>query len=84
MTDLTDPQAAIAWLQNPQAIRSRCEQIFTAAQADTLKHFALQPKQLKVAADYVIATIKANYPDLNIPYHSRWRHFASRRFGSLG
>ena len=76
MIDLTNPQAAIAWLQTPQAIRSRCEQIFTAAQADALKHFALQPKQLKVAADYVIATIKTNYPDLNIPYHSRWRHFA--------
>ena len=25
----------------------------------------------------MIETISANYPDLNIPYHSRWRHFSA-------
>lgn len=27
-------------------------------------------------ADYVIQVTRHQYPDLNIPYHSRWRHFA--------
>ncbi len=29
------------------------------------------------AADYVIDTMRANYPTLDVPYHSRWRHFAA-------
>lgn len=26
-------------------------------------------------ADYVVDTIRSNYPDLQVPFHSRWRHF---------
>jgi hypothetical protein len=25
----------------------------------------------------VVATIRANYPDLDVPFHARWRHFAA-------
>ena len=25
----------------------------------------------------MIDTIRASYPDLDIPYHSRWRHFSA-------
>jgi hypothetical protein len=31
--------------------------------------------QLPACADYVAATIRARYPDLNVPFHARWRHF---------
>lgn len=74
--NLNDPATAVAWLRTPAAIRSRCEQIFAAAEAGQLPHFSLQPDKLDAAADYVIDTIKKNYPTLQIPYHSRWRHFA--------
>ncbi|MFQ5775291.1 MAG: URC4/urg3 family protein [Kiloniellaceae bacterium] len=77
MPDLTDPQAALAWLRTPEAIRSRCARIFASAQAGALDHFGLDLDRLGAAADYVVATIRANYPDLDIPYHSRWRHFAA-------
>jgi len=39
------------------------------------KHFNLHLDKLDVAADLVIDVTKKNYPDFNIPYHSRWRHF---------
>jgi hypothetical protein len=71
------PAAALAWLRTPAAIRARAGLVLAAAKRDELKHFALDPAQLDPAADYVIETIRSNYPDLRIPYHSRWRHFAA-------
>ena len=77
---------AVAWLRTLDAVRQRCGQIYAAAEADKLNHFALDLSRLDATADYVIETIKANYPDLDIPYHSRWRHFAAGgrdRWGEL-
>ncbi len=76
MPNLSDPAQAVAWLRSPQAIRARCASILEAARADGLAHFALRAERLEAAADYVARTIRANYPALDIPYHSRWRHFA--------
>lgn len=70
-----DAPSAIAWLRTTDAIRERAALIFAAAQRSELEHFALDLDQLDPTADYVIETIRANYPTLAIPYHSRWRHF---------
>ena len=70
-----DPEAAIAYLRSPAAIRERCGLVFAAAEAGTLAHFALDEGRLAGAADLVVDTIRAAYPALDIPYHSRWRHF---------
>jgi hypothetical protein len=74
---LDDPAAAIAWLRAPAAIRGRAGLLLAAAERDELAHFALDLGRLDPAADYVIETIRASYPDLAIPYHSRWRHFSA-------
>ncbi len=76
MPDLNDPVEAVAWLRSPQAVRARCASILEAARAEELAHFALRAERLEAAADYVAQTIRANYPTLDIPTHSRWRHFA--------
>ena len=76
MPNLNDPVEAVAWLRSPAAIRARCAVILEAAEADGLAHFALRAERLEAAADYVAQTIRANYPTLDIPTHSRWRHFA--------
>ena len=76
MPNLKDPAQAAAFLRSPAAIRVRCGLVFAAAQADALAHFALRAGRLEAAADYVARTIRANYPTLDIPTHSRWRHFA--------
>lgn len=57
------------------AVRERCGQIFAAGQAGTLTHFALEEGRLDSAADLVIETMRHSYPDLQVPFHSRWRHF---------
>jgi len=68
--------AAVAWLRTPDAIRERCNMIFAAAEQDRLRHFSLRPDRLPQLARFVAGVIRDNYPDLDIPYHSRWRHFA--------
>jgi hypothetical protein len=72
-----NPQEAIAWLRTPAAIRARCGLVLAAGERDRLSHFALDLGRLDPTAGYVIDTIRANYPDLAIPYHSRWRHFSA-------
>ena len=76
MPNLNDPAEAVAWLRSPQAIRARCAAVLEAARADGLAHFALRAERLEAAADYVAETMRADYPALEIPNHSRWRHFA--------
>lgn len=71
-----DSASAIAWLRTTDAIRERAGLVVAAAERDELEHFAIDLDQLDVTADYVIDVIRANYPTFDIPYHSRWRHFA--------
>jgi Protein of unknown function (DUF1688) len=40
-------------------------------------HFTLDEAKLAGVAGYVAEVTRAAYPDLNIPYHSRWRHFSA-------
>lgn len=77
---------AVALLRQPATIRARCHDLLRLAEADALGHFRLQAERLPAVADYVTETIRAAYPDLRIPYHARWRHFAAGgldRWGAL-
>ncbi len=74
------------WLRTPEAVRERCHALLALAEQDALSHFAFDPDRLDDAADYVATVIRANYPDLAIPYHARWRHFHAGgidRWGAL-
>ena len=68
-------QDAVAYLQTPQAIRDRCHQIFNLCQANQLEHFTCDLSRLDAVAAYVVETTEQLYPDFDIPFHSRWRHF---------
>ncbi|MBE7380852.1 MAG: URC4/urg3 family protein [Leptolyngbya sp. SIO1E4] len=70
-----EEQAVIAYLLQPQAIRDRCQQLFDLSQADQLEHFACDLSQLEAVATYVVKTTQQLYPDFQVPFHSRWRHF---------
>lgn len=45
------------------------------AKNNQLTHFSLHLEQMHQVASFVVDVITDNYPDLHIPYHSRWRHF---------
>jgi hypothetical protein len=67
--------AAAEWLLSAAAVRERAEMLFRAGLRGELAHFTIDLDRLGPAADQVVATIRAQYPTLEIPYHSRWRHF---------
>jgi hypothetical protein len=67
--------AAVRALRTPEAVRARAQMVLRAAEAGRSAHFALDQDRLGPAAALVVDRIRADYPDLAIPFHSRWRHF---------
>ncbi len=64
----------IQYLQTPPAIRERALKIFELTKNGKTS-FNYDPTKLRPTVDFVLAIIKKKYPDLNIPFHSRWGHF---------
>lgn len=73
--DETDASEDFAVLWTASAVRERCERIYAAGRAGALAHFSINEARLDAVADYVIETMRSAYPSLEIPLHSRWRHF---------
>jgi hypothetical protein len=67
--------ARVDALLSAQAVRSHCAQIMALAEQDRAPYFTLHLQQMPAAAAWVADTIRLQYPDLDVPYHSRWRHF---------
>jgi hypothetical protein len=67
--------AEAIWLLTADAVRVRAREILALVETGGSAHFTYRPERLQPTVDYVLATIRANYPDLAIPFHSRWRHF---------
>ncbi|MEO8132584.1 MAG: URC4/urg3 family protein [Betaproteobacteria bacterium] len=65
----------VAHLLRPATIRERCRSILAAADAGATQHFRVDRTRLGEASTLVADVTRRRYPDLNIPYHSRWRHF---------
>ena len=62
-------------LRNPRTIRARCAAITQAVVEDRSGWFRIDRSRLPEAAARVAAVMRRRFPDLQIPYHSRWRHF---------
>ena len=56
-------------------IRSQCERIYSLAQQDKLPHFVLHEENMAHVAQFIHGLIQQDYPTMEIPNHSRWRHF---------
>jgi hypothetical protein len=70
-----DVDAAIRVLCDPATIRTRCHAILAATEAGESPHFTVDREQLAPIAERVATLTRSRFPDLVIPYHSRWRHF---------
>jgi hypothetical protein len=57
------------------AVRSRAKMMLDLGLRDGLTHFRIDLDRMGVVADAVLATVRKNYPSLEIPFHARWRHF---------
>jgi hypothetical protein len=66
---------AAAALRTTVAVRERCGQLLDRARIGHSHWFTVDDARLRPAAAEVAASTRRRYPKLQIPFHSRWRHF---------
>lgn len=71
------PHESVEYVLSSRAVRERATQMFELAERGQLEHFELREDRLRDAARLVADVTRKSYPDLQIPYHSRWRHFGA-------
>ena len=57
------------------AVRERAHEVLAAGLRGELAHWRVDLDRLSDAADLTAEVVRENYPDLNVPFHARWRHF---------
>lgn len=65
----------LAYLRSPEAVREQALFMLDLARKNQLEHFKLHEEKLDATATFVEKVIRENYPSLEVPFHSRWRHF---------
>jgi hypothetical protein len=68
-------EGAARLLRSTRAIRSRANALLARARRFESEFFTVNDGALPNTAALVAEVTTARYPDLKIPYHSRWRHF---------
>lgn len=64
-------------LLSAAAVRRAANQMLQLAQDGGLAEWRVDLSRLEAAADLTASTVRANYPDLKVPFHARWRHFTA-------
>jgi hypothetical protein len=67
--------ATVTSLLSAAAVRERAHRLLDLGVEGKLEHFSVDMSRMPALADYVVDTTRAAYPTLEIPFHSRWRHF---------
>jgi hypothetical protein len=57
------------------AVRDSAERLLVLALADSLADWTVDLDRLGPTADFVARVVRERYPRLDVPVHSRWRHF---------
>ena len=73
--DAVNAPAAARWLLSAAAVRARAQNLLARVERGESEYFIYRAAQLVATVHIVLDTIRANYPALAIPFHSRWRHF---------
>jgi hypothetical protein len=75
------PETAAAYsLLNAEAVRDRAHRMLALGLDDKLPNFCVDLDRLDYAVDLVLSVMRKNYPTLEVPFHSRWRHFVTSGF----
>jgi hypothetical protein len=74
-TEPHSAQKALQTLRDPATIRSRAQYLLARARAGDSSHFVVNEVALSKCVEFVLQTTQKNYPDFQVPFHSRWRHF---------
>jgi hypothetical protein len=62
-------------LLSASAVRDSAQRLLVLALADRLADWTVDLDRLDATADFVARVVRERYPRLDVPVHSRWRHF---------
>ncbi|HEX3699223.1 MAG TPA: DUF1688 family protein [Phenylobacterium sp.] len=68
-------ESAARSLLSAAAVRGRAHELLAIAGDGGLAEWRVDLGRLPATADLVAEVVRANYPDLAVPFHARWRHF---------
>jgi hypothetical protein len=74
-------------LLTAKAVRERAHRILAIGLDEGLPYFRIDLSRMENAADLVLEITRQAYPALDIPFHSRWRHFVASgedRWAAIG
>lgn len=71
-----ETSAALSLL-SAKAVRERAQRMLTLGLDDKLPNFRIDLTRMDAVVDLVLETTRAAYPSLDVPFHSRWRHFVN-------
>ncbi|MEM7167097.1 MAG: DUF1688 family protein [Planctomycetota bacterium] len=72
--EFMEDESGVDYILSAEAVRQRAEEMLAwAEQGHT--HFAVNFDRFPEVVDEVVATTRERFPDLQVPLHSRWRHF---------
>ncbi len=75
---LADPETSAALtLLNARAVRERAHRMLAIGLEDKLPNFRIHLDRMDNAIELVLETTRKAYPSLDVPFHSRWRHFVT-------
>jgi hypothetical protein len=72
-----ETSAALSLL-NAKAVRERAHRMLAIGLEDRLPNFRIHLDRMDSTVDLVLETTRKAYPSLDVPFHSRWRHFGNR------
>jgi hypothetical protein len=75
---VANPETSAALsLLNARAVRERAHRMLAIGLDDRLPNFRIHLDRMDSAVDLVLQTTRKAYPSLEVPFHSRWRHFVT-------
>jgi hypothetical protein len=75
---VANPETSAALsLLNARAVRERAHRMLAIGLDDRLPNFRIRLDRMDSAVDLVLQTTRKAYPSLEVPFHSRWRHFVT-------
>jgi hypothetical protein len=69
--------AAALTLLSAAAVREHAHRMLALALDDRLANFRIHADKMDGVVDLVLQTTRKTYPTLDVPFHSRWRHFVA-------
>ena len=73
---LADPETSAALtLLNARAVRERAHRMLAIGLDGKLPNFQIHLDRMDGAVELVLEATRKAYPSLDVPFHSRWRHF---------